>query len=273
MVAGSLEMFKTLGAKLDASEEERATLEHLTERLWTGDWMDPGSQGNVKTVFFAKQRLQMLLAKAADVRRTYQSIESIGDTDYDRTLTKDETSAIHNLWMNDVSSWMNTECLQKYWNYMREATAADKKTCTGKSKGKGKGKGTGKAQKAQQLKKQRFNKIVNDIARNNVFFFSFVRCPGMQTREGIENVITQIEAFKESKEYREIADHSRETKEQRTRLKRKRADARLRLKRGQRDANENRNTAFAKAFRTGELARECAAAETRCGRRKVTRKS
>ena len=83
-------------------------------------------------------------------------------------------------------------------------------------------------------------------------------------------LVTEIDKYKETKEYREIADMSRKRTAERTKLKRKRADARLRLKYGQRDANENRNTPLAKAFRTGDLAKECAAAEAKCGRRRHT---
>ena len=57
--------------------------------------------------------------------------------------------------------------------------------------------------------------------------------------------------------------------EERTKLKRKRTDARFRLKRGQRDANQNRDTELAKSFRTGDLARECAAAEAEYSVRKL----
>ena len=66
-----------------------------------------------------------------------------------------------------------------------------------------------------------------------------------------------------------MVKQSEKRTEERTKLKRKRTDARFRLKLGQRDANQNRDTELAKSFRTGDLARECAAAEAEYSTRKL----
>ena len=47
-------------------------------------------------------------------------------------------------------------------------------------------------QQAQQLKKQRFNKVVNDFAANNAFFFLFVRHPRLMTPEGILHLVEEL---------------------------------------------------------------------------------
>jgi len=51
-------------------------------------------------------------------------------------------------------------------------------------------------QEARQLRKQRFNKMINDIAPNKDFFFSFVQHPSMHTPEGIRALATEIYKYK-----------------------------------------------------------------------------
>ena len=72
----------------------------------------------------------------ADVRQRYHmqmhSKKDIPDKDIKRSLTKEEITKLHNMWMNDVSSWMNTECLQRHNGLMAEAADLDK----GKNKSK-----------------------------------------------------------------------------------------------------------------------------------------
>ena len=119
------------------------------------------------------------------------------------------------------------------------------------------------------MKKQRFNKVINDIARSKTLFMSFVRHPCMQTPDGFGLLLTGLEAYKKSVAYQEMVNQSEKRTEERTKLKRKRTDARFRLRRGQRDVNQNRDTELAKSFRTGDLARECAAAEAEYSTRKL----
>ena len=117
------------------------------------------------------------------------------DSDIDRDLSSAETAEIHNAWMNDVNDWMSNECLQQYYGLIDEADAgknsagkpgkgkASNKNSAGKpAKGKGgkskcsagrpvnveaskatQHRGEGPRQQAQQLKKQRFNKVISDI--------------------------------------------------------------------------------------------------------------
>ena len=126
--------------------------------------------------------------------------------------------------MNDVADWMNEECLAKYEELMKQeasgkgagSAASPAHGKVGKHGGEAGGK-AGKAkpadsagrpgrkhggsarQKAQQLKKQRFNKVINDIAANKAFFMSFVRHPCMRTAEGLHVLLTELRKFKGSR--------------------------------------------------------------------------
>ena len=119
------------------------------------------------------------------------------------------------------------------------------------------------------MKTQRFNTVINDIARSKPFFMSFFRHPCVQTPEGFGLLLTELEAYKKTSAYQELAKQSEKRTEERTKLKRKRTDARFRLRLGQRDVNQNRNTELAKSFQTGDLARECAAAQAEYSTRKL----
>ena len=55
-----------------------------------------------------------------------------------RSLSEEETAALHNAWMNDVSSWMSRDCLQQYDDLIELAKVMD---FIGKGKGKGKNNG------------------------------------------------------------------------------------------------------------------------------------
>ena len=85
--------------------------------------------------------------------------------------------------MNDVREWMSLDCLQQFNNLIQEADELDKGKAKGSAAkpawavGKGPGSGPGPKQVAHLLKKQRFNKIVSDLAANKAFFMSFVRHP------------------------------------------------------------------------------------------------
>ena len=116
-------------------------------------------------------------------------------------------------------------------------------------------------QEAQQLKKQRFNKVINDIARNKAFFMSFIRHPCMQTLEGLKLFLDALEEYKNIETYQALQRQSVKRTEERTQLKRKRDDGRLKLRHGKRDVEQGRNTELADLFKVGALARECKAAE------------
>mgnify|MGYP006875440574 CR=1 FL=1 len=86
----------------------------------------------MKSPVAAKQRLQRLLSKTTEVRRKYQSLladaRTFSDKDFTRSLDETEATSLHNAWMDDVSDWMNAECLAQYNQLL-----------TQDSKGKGRG--------------------------------------------------------------------------------------------------------------------------------------
>ena len=81
----------------------------------------------------------------------------------------------------------------------------------------------------------------------------------MQTPEGFGMLLTELEKYKNTPAYQELAKQSRKRTEERGKLTRRRTDARFRLRLGRRDVKQNRDAELAKAFRTGDLAQECAA--------------
>ena len=170
-------LFKAVGQKMDAGEAERRVFAELAEQLWTGSLASTPPVGSTTpNPRVSKRRLECMLTKVKSVRQVYHSrlfhLGHINDEDLKRSLTETECKLVHNAWMNDVSAWMSSDCLQDYNTLIREADALP----TGKSGKKGGGKGSaakpvvGPRQKDQQLKKQRFNKVVNDIAANKAFF-------------------------------------------------------------------------------------------------------
>ena len=217
-----------------------------------------------------------MLRKAIEVREKYHAelyeAQEIADLDFKRSLQKWEMQQLHNQWMNDVGSWMSPDCLKQYNDYIWEATRRDK----GKGKGKGNAgklakateKGVSPRQLAQQLKKQRFNKIVNDIAGKKGFFMCLLRHPCCVTVEGIKDLLEELVELKESKEYRVMLDVSQEKTEEVVELKRKRQQTRLALKRGRHDYEQDERTENARLFASGDLQQAVDDAETAYGARK-----
>ena len=119
------------------------------------------------------------------------------------------------------------------------------------------------------MKNSRFNKVINDICQSKPLFMTFLRHPCLQTPDGFVLLLTELEEHKKSVAYQKLLKQSEKRTEERTQLKRKRTDARFRLRRGQRDNNQNRDTELAKAFRSGDLARECEAAEAEYATQKL----
>ena len=72
------------------------------------------------------------------------------------------------------------------------------------------------------MKKQRFNKVINDIARNKTVVMSFVRHPCMQTPQGFGLLLTELEDYKKTSAYQEMVKQSEQRTEERTQLTRKR---------------------------------------------------
>ena len=85
------------------------------------------------------------------------------------------------------------------------------------------------------MKKQRFNKIISDLAANKAFFMSFVRHPSVISVDGIRGLLHELKEVKKSKEYDEMVRVSMKKTEEVMELKRKRHQARLMLKRGRHD--------------------------------------
>ena len=167
-----------------------------------------------------------MLCKSIDVRERYQrrlygNCREIPDLDFERSLDYDETKAIHNAWKNDVSDWMSADCLQTYNDLLTQAEELDKQKKKGKGKEKppkGMEKGStakpaevwiSPRQKAQNLKKSRFNKVISDLARNKAFFFAFVRHPAARTAQGILTALETLIASKQSEEYKKMVESSK----------------------------------------------------------------
>ena len=111
--------------------------------------------------------------------------------------------------MNDVAAWMDEDCLARFRQLQTLAEETEGKGKGGAAKpadsaGKPGGKagkhrgsaakpaGPGPGQEAHLLKKQRFNKVINDIAANKAFFMSFIRHPCMRTVDGFELLLTEL---------------------------------------------------------------------------------
>jgi len=200
-----------------------------------------------------------------------------------RSLTEAETALLHNAWMNDVGAWMSKDCLDRCNEYIEEADELDRARIAGKGRGKSKGKGHGKSkgakhgsaekpahgprQQAQQLKKQRFNKVINDIARSKGFFMAFVRHPAMLNAEGIMRIMADLADTKLSKEYEQMKATSAKKTEEVIELKRKRDSARLAVKRGKYDYDRWDTTKLAHLYKQGVLQEELEKAEAAFGSR------
>ena len=64
------------------------------------------------------------------------------------------------------------------------------------------------------MKKSRFNKVINGIARSKAFFMSFVRHPCMQTPEGFGLLLTGLEDYKKTDAYQEMEQQSQKRAEE-----------------------------------------------------------
>ena len=178
-------------------DECEKLLTRLEARLWNPVYKVPS--GETRGIRYtherpadARLRLDRLITKALQVRKKYHALLYerwyIEDNDFERSLTENEMRHVHNLWMNDVKEWMSDDCYQLYANLLKYA--ADLKS-QGGNKGKGKvkkGYGKGPGQQAQQLKKQRFNKVLSDLGANKKIVLAFVKHPSICTPQGIHHV-------------------------------------------------------------------------------------
>ena len=76
-----------------------------------------------------------------------------------RSLSEAETAALHNAWMNDVSSWMTPDCLQQYDDLIQQADELG-------FKGKGKSKGKNKGEKAVLINLLKISWVQGDKLTN-----------------------------------------------------------------------------------------------------------
>ena len=194
------------------------------------------------------------------------------DANTDRDLNHSEIKFIHNAWMNDVADWMSKACLQEYDALIDEANAADK----GK-KGKGRnhkgsaGKpGPGPRQHAQQLKKQRFNKVINDMACKKSLFMSFVRFPArLHNEDSIKSLLLDIQNVMDGAEDKKSVEISKKKSKELAELKYNRDQARKNLRRGRSDADQCVNSPLAAEFKAGSLLDKLKQLEADFGYRKT----
>ena len=271
-------MFREIGARMDGSQAERELFGHLAAQLWTGSFTSPPRSGAVTNPRCSKMRLERLLQKVLTVRDVYQTrahnLGEIPDLDLERSLLEEETKVVHNHYMNDVGAWMNAETLEQYKALIAEADMEDKGKgkSAGNTKGKGKGKNaggkkrkdteTGKGgsagkhgprQRAQQLKKQRFNKVLNDDAANKAFFMTLVRHPKLMQVDNLMLLVKELKEVKESREYQEMLAASAKKSDDDKELKRKRDDSRVQLNRGKAEFEKRKPSMLAKRYESGEL--------------------
>ena len=226
-------LFSAIGQHLDADETERQFFGELAEQLWRGNFVRDTAAGPVSQAYASKARLERVLHTVHTIREKYHQrlfdAKVFQDRDLRRSLSMDETKALHNEWMNDVASWMNPDCLQQYNDLIDEADELDKNKGKGKrqgkkSKAKGKEKGSvgkpagsspGPRQRAQQLKKQRFNKVLSDLACKKAFFMSFVRHPSYDSVDSIKELLTDLTEVMKSRDYKDmVRDSAKKTEEE-----------------------------------------------------------
>ena len=128
-------LFKAIGQKLDAGEDERELYNALAEHLWTGSFIGGSDATPVSQPRASKARLECLLRTAKVIRVKYQArlfnSDTFPDLDFERSLTEEETKSLHNAWMNDVEYWMSDECFGQYERLIEKANQLDSNKAAG----------------------------------------------------------------------------------------------------------------------------------------------
>ena len=119
------------------------------------------------------------------------------------------------------------------------------------------------------MKKQRFNKIVNDLAANKAFFFGFVRHPRLMTPDGILQLVEELTNINNSPECAEIVAISSKKTEELIELKRKRDRMRSTFKRGKSEYDRDPNSNLGALWSSGELEKRVKKAEADYGNRRT----
>ena len=262
-------LFQAMGSLLDTGPDERTLYGELAEQLWTP------SDVLASYPLAAKARLNNMVHKALEMRIWYQNTlykcGNFPDIDIRRSLKKDELALVHNAWMNDVAAWMETECFKQYTALLLENDEVKRSTRQGRDRGRSKGneKRCGPGQKAHLLKKQRFNKMISDLAMNKAFFMSFVCHPWLLTAEGVLNLLRELNEAKSTPEYKKMLAVSAKKPAELAALKGKRDMARLRLRQGKFQHARHENTKLAELFYKGVLADQFQRADEAYGDRKL----
>ena len=128
----------------------------------------------------------------------------------------------------------------------------------------------GPRQRAQQLKKQRFNKVLNDLACKKAFFMSFVRHPSYATVDGIRDLLNSLTEVMRTQDYQDMVRDSAKKTAEESKLKRQCHQARLAVKRGRHDHENHLESELAHKYANGELEQTLLRAEAAYTRQKQT---
>ena len=118
------------------------------------------------------------------------------------------------------------------------------------------------------MKKQRFNKVLSDLACKKAFFMSFVRHPFYASLDGIRNLLQSLTEVMKSREYQKVVADSAKKTEEESEQKRQCDRARLAFQRGKREHENDDETELAKKYANGELGENLLQAETAYTRKK-----
>ena len=158
-------------------------------------------------------------------------------------------------------SWIHTKAKVKDKEKSKTKEGRSSVGKPGGAKGKGQNE-VGPRQRAQQVKKQRFNKVLSDLACKKAFFMSFVRHPSYDSVDSIKELLTDLTEVMKSRDYKDMVDDSKKKTEEESEHKRKCHQARLAFKRGKREHENKVQSQLAKKYKTGELLEELEKAET-----------
>ena len=233
-------LFEVLGERMNTGETERRVFAELVDDLWTGGLTMLPAGNNVlnrQTPHTAKARLEFLFQKAKSVRKYYQNRAKtldtmIADVDFERSLTANETMVLHDLYMNDVASWMEPTALEKYDSLLREIQKFD---CPENKRGRsntakrhwGHGKKNPAAkrvsevcQQAQRMKRRCFDSMICESAVTKQLFMALVSRPTLMTVDGIMSLMEEVRDVKASEEYQELLRMSAKRADDDEKLKR-----------------------------------------------------
>ena len=130
------------------------------------------------------------------------------------------------------------------------------------------GKFMGPRQQAQQLKKQRFNKVCSDLACKKAFFMTFVRHPCYDSADKVKALLNSLTEIMKTQEHKAMVRDSADKNAEETEQKRQCHQARLAFKRGKLDHENNVESKLAHKYAAGELEKQVLKAEAVSTRKK-----